>query len=102
MATYGEFIELSTAEVYLARFREQYPEYIKAEIFTKSFIEELIAQPGCEGVRIYNGIDDEGVGCYVLVATNSEDQDMVDNCLLLEGGGACPRHCDVTSPLYNA
>ena len=102
MATLGEFIELPTAKIYLKKFRTKYPEYTKAEIFTKSFIKELFAQSGCKGVRIYNETDDEGVGCYVLVGTNSEDQDMVDYHLLLEGGEACPNHCDAKSPLNNA
>ncbi len=98
MPTYGEFIDLDQAKVYLKKFRIKYPEYIKGEVFTKSFIEELLEQDDCEGIRIYNGIDDDGVGCFVLVATNSADEDMADQ-LLLEGGNACPDFCDDLSPL---
>ena len=69
-----------------------------AEAFGKNAIEQLLGQPDCVGIRIYNGRKSDGSQALVIVGVSSSGSDMV-NGKLLDTGFPCPPICDVTSPL---
>lgn len=79
------------------------------ETFTKSSIEGLLAQQGCEGFRIYYGMDENLKIHAILVGVNGNNADILplQNSLteedpegtILEDGQRCPPYCPAASPL---
>jgi hypothetical protein len=79
------------------------------ETFTRSSIEGLLAQQGCEGFRIYYGMDENLKIHAILVGVNGNNADILplQNSLteqdpegtILEDGQRCPPYCPAASPL---
>lgn len=55
-------------------------------------VQELLAQPGCVGMRIYRARNDEGFDTSVLVGVDEKGDDMVGG-ILLEFELKCPPFC---------
>lgn len=55
-------------------------------------VQELLAQKGCAGMRIYKGRDDAGMDSLVLVGVDEEGNDMVGG-VLLDWNLKCPPIC---------
>jgi hypothetical protein len=64
---------------------------IKAETFERSAIEKILAQPGCNGLRIYYGKDENGKPNLVLVGADTSGKDMM---IIMEKGTLCPPFCN--------
>ncbi len=89
--------------------RRRQPHFV--ELFGKDFLQTLLAETRCAGLRIYQAIDDEGVSRVVLVGVDDKGKDLLlpikddDDPQLDEGGSVgdtpmtCPANCDRTSPL---
>lgn len=63
----GKRISLAEARNRVALFKKKYmerppaePEFIKANLFSKRLVLEVLHQPGCEGIRIYNSVNPAG------------------------------------------
>ena len=63
-------------------------------------VQELLAQPGCVGMRIYKGRNDECMDSSVLVGVDGDGNDMVEG-VLLEFEVRCPPICADINPLNN-
>jgi hypothetical protein len=95
----GEIITLPEAIVYVNDFRSKFPKEIKASIFDKELIQQLLDQKECSQLKIYYGYDEKGNHLApVLVGVTSEGLDMTSG-LLLERSIMCPEQCDFSSPL---
>ena len=113
-------ISLSQAVEMTARFRSNRNTVLETEYqnedilplcetFSKSSIEGLLAQEGCEGFRIYYGMDENLKIHAILVAVNGNNADILplQNALteqdpegtILEDGQRCPPYCPPSSPL---
>ena len=66
--------------------------------FPRSVFDDLLAQPGCAGVRFYFGAKSDGSLAMVLVGIDTDEQDMSDG-LIAEDFYPCPPFCDATSAL---
>ncbi len=81
----------------------------RAHYFGKEFLEKLLDEPGCAGLRIYQAIDDAGIGRVVLVGVDEKGNDLLprkdDGTLLVDTDEAadallrCPDQCGQNSPL---
>jgi hypothetical protein len=79
----------------------------KAESFERSAIEALLAKTGCEGLRIYYGMDESLKVHAILVGFDSEDNDILPQDSLTGGGDdyivengiRCPDLCPPDSPI---
>lgn len=70
------------------------------ETFDKDDVEKLLAQPNCNGLRAYLGLDENDKVILVLVGVNENDEDIylgVDT--LLNRAIRCPSMCPPSSPL---
>jgi len=75
----------------------------KGSLISKETLVGLMGEDGQNGIRAYNGIDDQGEYKLLLVAVDSKGNDLID-----ENGGfyiydfttPCPTGCDINSPLY--
>lgn len=124
----GSPITLETATKKTTLFRDKFPGQIKANFYGRDIIEKILRQPGCMGIRIYNGVNENtGNLEVVLVGADADEKDILTiiskkggdgkGCNVLSGiialpaaaqstpatiGGnalPCPQCCDSTSPL---
>lgn len=66
--------------------------------FPRAVFDELLAQPGCAGVRFYFGSKEDGSLSMVLVGITDNEQDITTG-LIAEDFYPCPPFCDATSAL---
>ena len=96
----GTVIALSEAQLYVSEFRKKFPQEIKALFVGENKINQILSQPDCIGIRIYNGFNiAENRLSHVLVGVNANGQDMADG-IIVDRMVPCPTMCDSSSPLY--
>jgi len=92
-------ISLTEASELTANYRNaQTGDYIKAEFYGKNAILDLLNQETCIGMRIYYGLNSEGVQKLVLVGVDTSGDDLV-NGVILDKGVPCPIACSSTNTL---
>ncbi|HTO73723.1 MAG TPA: hypothetical protein VMJ30_07885 [Gemmatimonadales bacterium] len=94
-------ITLAEAMAHTRRFREANPspKTEKAVMFWRGGgLDELMAQSGCAGIRIYFGRDPGGAGAMVVVGVDIRGGDLSGGPIL-EEGLPCPPWCPPSSPL---
>ncbi|MFT5860302.1 MAG: hypothetical protein ACI865_002412 [Flavobacteriaceae bacterium] len=65
---------------------------IKGHFIGKDIIQNLLAQEGCMGIRVYYGQDsEEPVQKLVYVGVDAEENDMLD--LVADMSVPCPKRC---------
>jgi hypothetical protein len=60
-------ISLAAAADLTARFRTEDPTRELAQSFPREVYEDLLADPTIKGIKIYNGLDNEGKYHFILV-----------------------------------
>ena len=71
-----------------------------AEFFHREAFEQLLAQPGCAGIRIYHGKGEQGEHHSVMVGVDADGADMVKGGVMQQSY-PCPPYCDAASPLVH-
>ncbi|MBL7801923.1 MAG: hypothetical protein JNL95_14470 [Chitinophagales bacterium] len=90
----GDFVTLSEGAAYTAAYRDQFPSMdgvIKGLFIGKNKINDLLNQTNVVGVRIYFGLNDEGVANLVVVGAKASGDDVTD--LIVERLKPCPPYC---------
>jgi hypothetical protein len=97
--TEGKIVTLSEASEWTENYRDTIPEGgIKGHFFGKDLLDEILKQPGCMGIRIYYGMEDDGTKNLVLVGADANEEDMEDG-VILERSVKCPPNCGGSSQL---
>jgi hypothetical protein len=65
---------------------------LKAGAFTREIIDEILAQAGCAGLRIYLGRTDAGEETLMLVGTDADGNDLA-NGTIADHLYPCPPFC---------
>jgi hypothetical protein len=117
----NHFIPLTQAVEMTQRYRNEKenilkPEYqgknilLICETFDRDAFDTLLAQAGCEKLRIYFGMDTTLKVKTITVGVNAQNEDMLPSGSSLTGGGGnniveeglpCPEWCPPPSPLNN-
>ena len=87
----GEIIPKELGQELIQNFVVTHPTAIKAHSFDKSLLLELLESPETVGMRIYYAYEN-GAPCLVLVAMDSDGNDLADNPVI-ERGKPCPPYC---------
>ena len=66
--------------------------------FLGAQVQELLAQPGCVGLRYYKGRGKGGEDSMVLVGVDDKGNDMTSE-ILLNAVFICPPYCPDSNPL---
>lgn len=99
MGSNGEIITLAEAIEFTHGYQENFPNGNKAYAVSKDKLLDILQQEGCEGVRIYNGIDSlSGNNNLVLVGIDDDGEDMTKG-VILERLTICPEICPINSAL---
>lgn len=80
------------------------------ETFDRAAFEALLAQPGCQSIRIYLGMDEGHEVKLIAVGVNEKGQDILpdasrtadfsaDSGVIVEEGQRCPENCPEASYL---
>jgi hypothetical protein len=113
MAKKGDKISKSKARKWVDNYKKKHGKeknFLSSMLFDKEVVLRLLSEKGCEGLRIYNALDDEGKEHFILVGTDAkgnnllpkeEDDDaslsmsrMADGgAMLLNDGMPCPPFC---------
>ncbi len=95
----GEFIPLAEAAEMTARYRESAgADAVKALLFNKQLIIEMLSMDDCAGMRVYFARGENMALNVVLVGTNAVGDDLIDNPMV-NRGLFCPPTCPDNSPL---
>ena len=63
--------------------------------FAREAFDEILAQPGCTGIRFYHGRDASGKPTLLFVGVTEDKVDMLDT--IIENHQPCPPYCDGTT-----
>ncbi|HEU5218541.1 MAG TPA: hypothetical protein VFU23_07770 [Gemmatimonadales bacterium] len=97
-------ISLDEAIAQARRFREAlnrgdlFSRKEKGGLFLRKEVDELLAQPGCAGLRFYYGRNAAGGDTVILVGADANGNDMTKG-VVLEDHFLCPPFCGDASPL---
>lgn len=66
----------------------------RASAFNRSAFEQLLAQPGAAGIRIYRAQHADGSPTMVMVAVDQAGEDLVSpQAVCMQNGSECPPFC---------
>jgi hypothetical protein len=89
----GTFITLAEASEMTARYRNSIqPGETIAVAGSREIFDQILAQSGCEGLRMYFAIEPDGTKTLVVVGIDSAENDMTTG-LIAEKFGPCPKRC---------
>ena len=112
----NHFISLNEAVDLTYRYRENREEILDSnyknqnilplqETFDRSPFDTVLSQPGCTGLRIYYGMNENYQVHAVIVGINENNEDLVSESSsetqneIIEKGNRCPDICAEESPL---
>lgn len=85
-----------TARRFTKRFRDSRPHRnghrVYGHALSRGIIDEILAQPGCMGLRIYHAVDDADADTLVIVGIDADEGDMADG-VIAEQTRPCPPFC---------
>lgn len=89
-------ISLEDARRFTQRARDGRPNAVGREVYahaiSRGIVDEILAQPGCLGLRIYHAVDDKGADTLVIVGLTADEADMADG-VIAEQTRPCPPFC---------
>jgi hypothetical protein len=94
----GSIITLTEASKMTSDFRAKFPNETKAYYYSDTVYQDILSQKGCVGIRIYNGLDANGVMQTVLVGVDANGNDLY-NGKIYDRGVICPSICPPKNPL---
>ena len=96
--TESKKVTLAEAAVWTSGYRRTISQgEIIAHFFGKDKLNDILSQPGCMGVRMYHGLENNKKN-LVLVGADANENDMV-NGVILEHSSTCPSNCSSANPL---
>ena len=96
-------IDLATAQEWAKTWIANPDTTVKAHLIPQDNITQLMASQDCQDIRAYLGMDGDGVARLMLVAVDSNGNDLIDEAegyYIYDFTEPCPPKCDVNSPLY--
>jgi hypothetical protein len=96
--TEGEQISLQEGAELNQNYRNANPNKRIGHLMGEEIINQILAQPGCKGIRFYYGLDSNGKKEIVLVGTDANGNDMVTG-IIADKAKPCPIYCSSQNPL---
>ena len=93
-------ISLEIASQWTANYGNQNPNNTFAHYFGRKAIEEILAQDGAVGIRIYYALEENNQKQYIITGVTSDENDLYEG-KLAEKSQTCPPICGQKNPLNN-
>ena len=94
-ATVGEEISHELAGSFVQNYMEKYPNDMVSYHIGRNIIEQILAQPGCVGMRFYNALNEAGKKTLVYVGMDASGKDIVKKVVVQEDGTLATVKADV-------
>ena len=78
VAAIGEQVTHELGAQFINNYQEAHPADVKAYVIGKDIINQILAQPGCEGIKFYNAINEFGQKTLVYVGLDAEGKVLVN------------------------
>ena len=96
-----QHIPLDDAADLTRAYRQQAgPTAVKAWLFLRRYVDELLAQPGVAGVRLYFGRNTLGQLALVMIGVDGQGNDITQGTIL-DNHFPCPPFCDGGGSVLN-
>ena len=95
--TEGEAISLETGATYTKNYRDENPTGVQSAFYGRDLLEALLAQPGSMGIRVYYGLNEDGIQELVLVSADADENDNLN--LNVDKSIKCPPRCPTKNAL---
>lgn len=76
-ATAGAEIGLELGARFISAYREANPTDVTSYYVGRNILEQVLAQPGCMGIKFYNAYDEAGEKTLVYVGVNAAGSNML-------------------------
>jgi len=94
-AAVGEEIDHELAGSFIQNYMEKYPNDMVSYHIGRNIIEQILAQPGCVGMRFYNALNEAGKKTLVYVGIDASGKDIVKKVVVQEDGTLATVKADV-------
>jgi len=82
----GEEISHELGAKFITEYRKSNPNDVVSYSIGRDILDQILAQPGCAGVKFYNAINEFGEKTLVYVAVNDEGKDIMEFNVVSETG----------------
>lgn len=109
-ANVGKDIGFEAGAKMIKRHFDENPDDVIAHFMGKNIIEEILAQPGCVGVRFFYGLNETGIRQLVLAGVDKDGNNILEFDVVGEDGKifkrrgivadmakSCPPYCGGTT-----
>jgi len=86
VASIGEAIDHDLAKQMIQSYQTTYPETFTTLMVGRKIIDQILAQPGCVGIRFIDAINEEGQKTLVYVGVDAEGKDILKNVMVERNG----------------
>lgn len=85
------------AQLWIHNFENSVPQgTILSHLFGRNIVDQVLAQPGCKGLRIYNAEDSQAVRKLIIYGVDSQNNDLTS--VIAEFSMPCPPYCNTGKP----
>jgi hypothetical protein len=85
-AAIGEEISHELAAEFVENYKKNFPGEREGYVLGRNIIDQILAQPGCVGMRFYYGLNEDGQKTLVYVGMDTNGQDIVTKTVVMENG----------------
>ena len=85
-ASVGAEISIETATEFTKSYADAHPNENLSYHLGRNIIEQILAQPGCVGMRFYYGYNTQGQKTLVYVGMDASGNDLVKKTMVTENG----------------
>jgi hypothetical protein len=86
VASIGEAIDHQLAKQLIQSYQTKYPEAFTTVVIGRKIIDQILAQPGCVGIRFIDAINEEGQKTLVYVGIDAAGKDMLKHVVVERNG----------------
>lgn len=105
--TDGGRIDLSIARVWAQNYRNANPNGVRSHYFGRDVLDQILAQPGCKGIRITHALNDKQERQLLIVGVDAQGNSMLPvSATIMPGENSildfsfpCPPFCPPGSDL---
>lgn len=97
----GNAIDPNKAAAWTRNYREANPDHIQSRFFGRDILLAILSQEGCEGIRLYYGLDGT-VPQLLAVGANGEENDQLGaGCIVADESISSPSRSGQANILNN-
>lgn len=85
-ASIGEEVGYDLGTEFITNYRNANPNDTLSYVIGKNIIEQILAQPACEGIRFYNAINENGTKTLVYVGIDKDGNNIFEYSVVNQAG----------------